>query len=886
MTIDAKIPEVQKHQIFGWLAKGRAAKITVVTPNRRLAQELAREFDELQAAKGLAVWETADILPLGAFIERLYEDALYSDIAVALPLLLTDAQEQELWLAAIRSSKWGDMLLAVGPAAADCRRAWELAHAWRIAGALGSFPGNDDAKAFAQWAQSYARRCDNDGNTDAARLADVVAPLLKETALRKPKLLVVYAFDVAPPQLLDFLDDCVAQGIDVRSCVPAPKQGKVRRVAYPSAREELDAAAQWARAKLEAGAKHIGVVVPELASRRKEVTRVFARVIYPAYNLPGSEAKALPFNISLGAPLADYALAHTALSILELASGEIPFEHAAKLIRSPFLAGAESELSQRARLDAALRKIAPARIALGKLVALIEGCPLLRRQFETLFALAGKQPGGERTPHDWGRYFSELLKAAGYPGERGLDSTEFQTQAKFNETLAEFAKLERVAPRMSLAYALARLRRLCADTLFQPESPDAPIQVLGVLESAGLEFDALWVSGLTDDAWPLHARPNPFIPPALQRKAGIPEASPEATLARGKRITEGWLTAAEEVIVSFPAMEQDRALVASPLICDVPGEEAEIGLTRHYTRYRDVIFSARRMETAEDSSAPPLTTKNPHGGARILSDQAACPFRAFARYRLGAEGLAVPTEGLDAAARGTLLHNLMKELWGELGGSAGLRGDCAPAVEKAAAAAVAQANLDEPFAGLERKRLAKLAREWLDVERERPAFEVIAMEQRRKLAVAGLQLNGRIDRLDRLESGGHALIDYKTGNPTPNAWQGKRPDDPQLPLYVLNAKEDIAAVALAKLKTGEMRYMGFSARENLIPRVQQAKDWDTLLGAWRQEIESLGEGFAAGDARVDPKDLLKTCRYCDLQPLCRVYERLNALAAEDEGTDG
>jgi len=242
----------------------------------------------------------------------------------------------------------------------------------------------------------------------------------------------------------------------------------------------------------------------------------------PARHLPGAEQKALPFNISLGAPLADYPLAHAALSILELVSGEIPFEQASRLIRSPFLAGAGAELSSRARLDAELRKQGPVRVTLGKLVALIEGAPALRQQLEALFALVREQPAGERSPHEWTRHFSALLGAAGFPGERGLDSDEFQTQAKFNETLAEFAKLERVAPRMSFAQALARLRRLCTDTLFQPETPDAPIQVLGVLESAGLEFDALWVSGLTDEAWPLAAAPNPFIPPRCGARRGFP----------------------------------------------------------------------------------------------------------------------------------------------------------------------------------------------------------------------------------------------------------------------------------------------------------------------------------------------------------------------------
>ena len=868
---------LSKPELLERLAAGHAARVCVVTPNRRLAQEFAREFDAGRIAAGLAVWEAADILPFSAFVERLYEDALVSDLAAQLPLLLTDAQAQALWEAAIRASDWGAALLAVPQAAADCARAWELAQGWRIAGGLGNFPGNDDAKAFVDWTRDYARRCEREGHTDGARLPDVVAPLLGEAALRKPKLLVAYAFDALKPQEQEFLDSCAKAGIDVRACAPEGKSAKAGRRVFPSAREELDAAAQWARARLEAGAKRIGVVVPELGERRKEVVRVFSRTLHPAHNLPNAERRALPFNVSLGAPLSDYPLVRAALSILELASHEIPFEQASRFVRSPYIAGADEEMARRALLDAFLRRVAPATVNLGKLVGLIKDAPVLRQRLEALFAV--ERPA-DASPHGWARHFTELLKAAGFPG-RSLDSDEFQAQAKFNETLAEFAKLERVAPKMSSGQALAALRR-CCETLFQPESPDAPIQVLGVLESAGLEFDCLWVSGLTDEVWPMRARPNPFVPPSLQKKAGIPESSPDATLERCRRITGGWLRAASEVIVSHPAHEDDRALLCSSLISGVPGFSGTPE-TRSYARYRDSIFAARRVESVVDEKAPALGTNTPKGGTRILSDQAACPFRAFAKHRLNAEQLEEPAEGLDARARGLLLHTLMKELWTGLKGSDGLKTDTGPAIEKAAKAAVAEAKLEEPFAGLERRRLAKLAREWLEIEKERPPFEVVAMEDKRELLVSGLKLNGRIDRMDRLDSGGHALIDYKTGSPSPNEWMGERPDDPQLPLYALNAAEPVSAVAFAKLKTGGMRYMGFSKAKDAIPKVRQSENWATLLEGWKTELEALGSGFAAGDARVDPKNLLATCRYCDLQPLCRVHERLSALG--DEGED-
>jgi len=45
----------------------------------------------------------------------------------------------------------------------------------------------------------------------------------------------------------------------------------------------------------------------------------------------------------------------------------------------------------------------------------------------------------------------------------------------------------------------------------------------------------------------------------------------------------------------------------------------------------------------------------------------------------------------------------------------------------------------------------------------------------------------------------------------------------------------------------------------------------------RKQTGDLGAAFAAGDARIDPKYALKTCRLCDLQTLCRVYENISSL---------
>jgi probable DNA repair protein len=870
---------LSKGDLLARLAEGHAARITVVTPNRRLSQSLMADFDAYQGGKGLAAWEAPDILPFDAFVVRLWEEALYSDLE--LPFLLTSAQEQALWQELVKDSS----LLAIAETAAQCRDAWRLEHAWRIPAG----PGGEDAQAFREWAKRYEVR--TRGETDAARLPDVVLGLIEK--IKTPALLVAYAFDIVPPQTKAFLSAFTAA-----ECHPERGGGSAMKLSFPSARQELERAATWARARLEEGKGSIGVVVPDLARRRKEVVRVFSRVMQPGYNLPAvsklvselARPSTMPFNVSLGTPLADCPLLDFALSLIEFSFQDVAFPRVSRLIRSPFLGGAETEMTHRARLDADLRETLGATVSLAKLIASTGRCALLRQHLERVFSLRKE---GKDSPASWARHFSALLEAAGFPGERGLDSGEFQARAKWHETLGEAAKLERISKPLSIQEAFASLRHLCRDSLFQPESPPVPIQILGVIESIGLSFDCLWVTGLTDEAWPMEARPNPFIPVALQKKAGVPQASPEASAALDQRRTEGWLAAAAEVIVSWPAKEEDRDLAPSPLIAHIPEGAIELpGAVEHpASRYRDLIFRARNLVRIEDGRGPAVPPGPVRGGTRVLADQAACPFRAFARHRLAAEPLEAPLDGPDASERGKLLHALMREIWSQLKDSAALHSrDLVPVIERAAEAAVKEAGIEGRFAELERVRLAKLADEWLAVEKGRKSFEVTAVEDKRDLHIGGLQFAARIDRMDRLleDEGGHALIDYKTGyRVTPKDWEAPRPDDPQLPLYAAAAPEALSAVAFAKLRPGAMRFTGFSKTREVLPQVRTAKHWPSLIAEWKTESESLGTAFAAGEAAVDPKRDLKTCLRCDLQTLCRVYEKFNVLeeVEDEEGSE-
>ncbi len=899
---------LSKAQLFTRVALGLAGGVTIVTPNRRLAQALAREFDAAQAAQGHSAWESADILPYAAFVQRCYEDALYSELGRELPILLTPAQEQALWEDIIRRSDAGDALLALPETAALAADAWTTAHAWRLLDSLRSGQLNEDAAAFRDWCAAYSLRCERDRHTDAALLPDLVAARVNAKEMRKPKLLALYGFDISTPQQQALFDALQAAGTELVACGQARREASVLRLACVDARDEIERAAAWARARLEADPRaNIGIVVPDLAKQRKALIRTLRKVMAPASMLPGAPGAnpgALPFNVSLGAALADYPLVQAACLILELAGREIEFGRASLLLRSPFIAASEAEAGGRARLDLELRRRAEPAITLERLLHTLAAAgagayaPELAQRLRRLAEFRKSDLFAARAPSAWARAITDALKLMGFPDKgRSLDSAEYQTLKKWHEVVAGFALLDRVSAKLGYAEAVARLRRLAADTLFQPEAPQAPVQILGVLESAGMEFDHLWVMGLSDEAWPIHPRPNPFLPLEAQRKARVPEASIEATLALDASITRGWLAAAGEVVLSHAEAEGERKLLPSPLLRELP--QAALPLPA-YPRHRDLIHAAARIESIEDAIAPPLAAgAAPAGGTAVITDQSACPFRAFALHRLEAQSPEAPHAGLDAMERGILVHRVLASAWGQLKTKTRLDAIGAAELEellaRSADEAVTRVKRERPatlagrFAEIEKRRLARLARAWLEMEREARGddFTVAAVEDKRSLAIGPLTLRGKLDRVDELEDGRRIVIDYKSSADAASAWLGERPDAPQLPLYLVATEPAAVAIAFAQVKAGEMKFAALAADETLLPVRKSLPDigWDAQVAAWREVLARLATEFAAGEAAVHPKNPRTTCRNCDLQPLCRVHERLGAPVSDQDGDD-
>ncbi|KIO50171.1 PD-(D/E)XK nuclease family protein [Nitrosospira sp. NpAV] len=913
-------PQAPLSNIFADLAVGLKAGLTVITPNRRLAIALKREFDECQAARGIAAWHAADILPFSTFIERLYEEAFYSGQAPELPVLLTPAQEQILWEDAIRRSDTGGDLLAIGAAARLAREAWQLANAWQLVPLLKNFSLNEDCKAFQDWSQCYEKTTRRAQQIDRTRLCDLVSELCEYAVVSKPKRLACYGFDIVTPQQAALLIKLEKAGCEVMRVKPQLqlRSGNAGRVVCDNSDDEIRRAAVWARARIEAdGTARIGVVVPEFSKYRSAITRIFSSVMEPdvQQSLPGTARRMLPFNVSLGMALSAYPLVSAAFLILDLSGREMEFAHVSLLLRSPFLDGAESEMVARAQLDAQLRKRAEPMITLERLLLLIErdegeaNCPILVQRLAALAEFRKAALSRLQTPSAWARVVSEALRIAGFPGERVLDSSEYQILEKWHEVLADFATLGSVVSRMGYSDGVSRLRRMAAETQFQPRTPDVPIQILGVLEAAGMGFDYLWVMGLSNDIWPLQPSPSPFLPIELQRAASLPRGSAVASMELAQRFTDAWLSSADEIILSHSRHGDDhdtRELAPSPMIANIAVRELVLPV---YASHRDLIHNAGRLERITDDKAPAidlaLTGMNSDvsGGTAVIRDHAACPFRALAMHRFGAESMRTPHTGLDAMERGTLVHHVLAQVWNELKTKSRLDTISDDSLESllmhAADKAIARVQRERPdtllgrFAEIERRRLVRLARAWLDEEKARGGYTVIAIEDKRSIDIGGLRLSTCLDRVDEFGDGRRIIIDYKTRAPSVNAMLGARPEEPQLPLYLVAAEPAAVAVAFAQVKMGDTRFAALVRDSDVLPGVKMLpesrlgnryRSWEELVGAWRTDLTRIAISFSSGDAQVDPREFPHTCRNCDLRSICRIDERMETLftGQEDE----
>lgn len=861
----------------------------VLTPNLRLARRIKSEWDERQRRRGLQAWSPAPVQSLESWLLSCWQRALDAAL-VPCRVRLDGMQAQELWRQVIDADLRGNpdlQLLHSGSAADLAQQARDTLLRWRVsldAAVRSQFALDPDCATFARWLDAFGQRLDD---AALATAADCLADLLHSDFSPGVDEVTLVDFDEIQPLHAACLEKLVGS-VDRRAS--ACRESIFKVCSYPDSEAELAAMARWAgRRYREHPTETTGILLADMNADRGRVEYLLRR----EFDCLGENYTALPVNFSTGISLDHAPVIRDALRILRTLEDELPMSEVIGLFTSRFLPRREVDEPAVVQIMRRLFEDGSQRVATARLRSLAQ---TVSTGEERRGVLAGEMlretdrlrlRRQRHTPSGWVDPFCQVLEIWGWPGEAPLDSLEYQQVEHFYSTLESFAALDGIFGAVDCAEALALLQRHCQGQVSQPQTADSKVQVLGPLEGAGLQFDAIWICGLQASRWPAPPRPNPFIPLSLQRRWDMPHASAEREWRFAETLLGQYRSSCGEMLASYARQSDGVPELPSPLLAgeriEHMEEPAELPLQWQELQARG------RIESLADRTGPGVGTAERDtltGGSGVLLDQANCAFRAFVRHRLKVQPLEDYHAGLSAAQRGSLLHAALFILWGQVEDSTTLQRMDALAEANAIEAAVAGAIQELPAAvrqlagmtclELEGRRLANLLAEWLAVERARPAFSVAAREQEMHLSLQGLELRLRVDRVDELAGGATLLIDYKSGRNSIADWLGARPAQPQLPLYGLAS--DVDGIAFAQVRTRECKLTGLGEIDGVpgvsseigkaVKRVSAAEDWQALREDWRDNLERLAGEFIDGAADVEP--LKGACAYCGLQSLCRV----------------
>jgi len=892
-----------------------------LTVNSRLARWLLFYHGREQAQAGLKVWETPAVYSMNDWLMQAWLQSWPEQY------VLTELQSQHLWQKIIREDSDTSPLnlLHVQGAASHAFNAYQLIRKYRLPdNAAGFNHYTEETQIFRRWMTSYQKQLQEWQALDLSELLDAVSQRMEQGHIPLPGEIVFHGFDEITPQMRDWLNFLHNKQVSThfQPFEPTPvAPGQLEKVIsqktatvqkYEDAKEEVMQCARWIRSVYKEG-QTIGIVVPELETYRGILEREFKAELAPASVYPWDDQH-IPFNISMGTQLSHEPMVHLALLLLSQKNKRIPLLTFSTLVTSPFLKLPEAEKPFRRELDWYLRGGNTTHVLIQKILSpeQKEKCPALVTFIKKWMVWMDKT--SPRLPSKWAQIISEFLSDIKWPKDKQEweeltkvkdknDSLghQYQVIKSWKECLDRLSSLDRVLQKINRHQAVLHLTHIAGETQFQLKTHEEPIQIVGLLESAGMEFDYLWIMGCHADTLPPIPNPNPFLPfLSHQQPYNLPHSTAERELFFTEQTLFRLAHACKQMVFSYPAWQGETERVPSPLLAQWLLEKNTIQISTS-NKVQDHPGFMVPLERIEDYFPIPVSPEEKDfikGGYSLLKNQAECPFRAFAIHRLGSLKKDFAELDMDDSSRGSLTHKILELFWDDVQTSArlsdlhesnNLKKQIQKNVEEGLKSFDLNTQRQNAFYELERERLISLIFEWTEFDRTRKPFKISQLEKRKTLQLQGLTLSLTVDRIDESEEGLIALIDYKTGaSQTLKKWFGDRIEEPQLPLYSLIVPTDVVSFAI--IRKGTSRYRGLGRMDDFISGVKSnftkecpdLEDWGQLKEYWQDKLNRTVGEFLEGILKVDPINKKETCKHCDQKTFCRKAELFAFASGEDE----
>jgi ATP-dependent helicase/nuclease subunit B len=359
--------------------------------------------------------------------------------------------------------------------------------------------------------------------------------------------------------------------------------------------------------------------------------------------------------------------------------------------------------------------------------------------------------------HQLGPLLAALREAAGrLAGDAAWSGPAGRAAAEL------FARVEEAAARgperIEPAELPALLEQVLAGEAVRPPYGQHPrLFIWGLIEARLQRADLMVLGGLNEGVWPALPLPDPWLAPRLRAELKLPSLERRIGLAAHDFATA---LGAPQVLVTRARRDARSPTIASRFWLRLEA------MTGGVSRAPRLAAWARAIDRPEGPPRParrpaPSPSERPKKLSVTEVDRLqADPFAFYARRILGLASLDPVDAEPTAAWRGTAVHKVLEDWM--------TQDQCDPEkLMPRAEALLAEPGVHPLLRALWQPRLMEAIAFIADrmTENHAEGRHPLKAEVSGKRTLAGVELSGKADRIDRLADGGLAIVDYKTGQP-------------------------------------------------------------------------------------------------------------------------
>jgi len=364
--------------------------------------------------------------------------------------------------------------------------------------------------------------------------------------------------------------------------------------------------------------------------------------------------------------------------------------------------------------------------------------------------------GGERTLQGLLGIVRETATAlagdAAWAGPGGRQAAEF---------IAELEASATVGPEIARMEALPRLLRDLFDgvAVRPPQGGHPRISIRGLIEARLTHEDLVILGGLNEGVWPAAPAPDPWLAPAIRHALSLPGLERRVGIFAHDFVSG---LGARQVLITRARRDERAPTIASRFFLRLEAMTGGVTRAPQLARWTQALDRSAAAPTyaARPAPRPPIADRPCRIAVTKLDRLKADPFAFYADTMLGLSRWDMVDADPTPAWRGTMVHAVF-EAWMKEDG-------CNPAKLRARAEAMLRDLVAHPvMKALWEPRLLE-AIDWVATTLQANAEDgrlPLTAEIFGQAEVAGVELYGKVDRIDRLADGGLAIVDYKTGKP-------------------------------------------------------------------------------------------------------------------------